>query len=187
MDYLLLLRGVNVGGNHRVPMAELRAQLEQAGFTNVASYINSGNLLFASDAPVSEVEALVERILLQEYDWSIPFTLLSQGDIAELIVAAPIWWGEREDWRHNALFKLHGYQTEFDQLILDKVTEEYDQVFVTAHVIFWSSPSKVHYSRALYAKMLNEPFYPEVSIRNRNTTLKLAAMMEKRADEELDN
>lgn len=177
MNYLLLLRGVNVGGNHRVPMAELRTQLEQAGFTNVVSYINSGNLLFTSDVPANDVETAVERVLIQEYEWLIPFTVLSQAEVADLISAAPTWWGEREDWRHNALFKLHGYQPDFDQLIMDKVTNEYDQVLVTPHAIFWSSPAKVHYSRAFYAKMLNEPFYPEVSIRNRNTTLKLAMMM----------
>jgi uncharacterized protein (DUF1697 family) len=48
MDYLLLLRGVNVGGNSRVVMADLRAQLAAAGATNVQSYINSGNVLFTS-------------------------------------------------------------------------------------------------------------------------------------------
>lgn len=43
MDYLLLLRGINVGGNNRVPMADMRTYLSEAGFEDTKSYINSGN------------------------------------------------------------------------------------------------------------------------------------------------
>ena len=46
MEYVALLRGINVGGNNKVVMSELREQIAAEGFTNVRTYINSGNLLF---------------------------------------------------------------------------------------------------------------------------------------------
>ena len=46
MEYVALLRGINVGGNNKVVMSELRAQIAAAGFGHVRTYINSGNLLF---------------------------------------------------------------------------------------------------------------------------------------------
>ena len=45
MQFIILLRGVNVGGKNRVPMSDLKQHLVNAGFTNVRSHINSGNLI----------------------------------------------------------------------------------------------------------------------------------------------
>ena len=50
MKYVALLRGINVGGNNKVSMTELKTCLEEAGFENVSTYINSGNVLFESEA-----------------------------------------------------------------------------------------------------------------------------------------
>ena len=50
MKYVVLLRGVNVGGTHRVPKAEFQAVLEDLGFRDVLIYINSGNAVFTSDS-----------------------------------------------------------------------------------------------------------------------------------------
>ena len=57
MRYVALLRGINVGGNNRVPMPELRACFEAAGYENVKTYINSGNVIFDSDE--ADLEKLV--------------------------------------------------------------------------------------------------------------------------------
>ena len=48
MRYILLLRGINVGGKNKVVMSELKVLLESLNFENVHSYINSGNLFFSS-------------------------------------------------------------------------------------------------------------------------------------------
>ena len=50
MEYVALLRGINVGGTNKVVMSELREQIAAEGFTNVRTYINSGNLLFEAEA-----------------------------------------------------------------------------------------------------------------------------------------
>lgn len=174
MDYLLLLRGVNVGGNHRVVMADLRAQFTAAGAANVRSYINSGNLLFSYEG--ADAAAFAAQILAANYDFPIASVVLSAPQVAANLAAVPGWWGQDADFRHNALFKLPGYEDTFDELIRSKATA-YDRIAFAPDVIFWSSPQKVNYSRALYAKMLPEPYYPLVSIRNRNTTLKLGKML----------
>ncbi len=69
MRYLILLRGVNVGGNHRVVMAELRQQLTDLGFSEVRSYIDSGNLLVDSPLALAEVQAAVTTLLATQYDF----------------------------------------------------------------------------------------------------------------------
>ena len=75
MRYVVLLRGVNVGGNHRVPKAEFQQVLESLGFRDVIVYINSGNAVFTSDhqPQASEVQVALER----HFGFSIPTLVLS--------------------------------------------------------------------------------------------------------------
>lgn len=174
MDYVLLLRGINVGGHRKVVMATLKAQLSAAGFSDVISYINSGNLIFKSSA--ENVDEVVEAVLTQNYEFPIGFTVISQPTFLALAQQIPVYWDENDQLRHNVLFKLNDYLPEYDQRITAQLTP-YDQVKIVSNCFFWSSPTKVNYSRAFYAKMLGEPFYSVVSIRNRNTFLKLKQLL----------
>jgi uncharacterized protein (DUF1697 family) len=61
--YVGLLRAVNVGGTGKLPMTELRAMCETAGFANVRTYIASGNVVFEVDASAAAVKATLERAL----------------------------------------------------------------------------------------------------------------------------
>ena len=69
MRYIALLRGINVGTNGRIRMDALKQLMEQAGFSRVATFIQSGNVLFDSDLPESAVREMghpVLRALAQE-------------------------------------------------------------------------------------------------------------------------
>ncbi len=81
MRYVLLLRGINVGGKNKVVMSELKELLKSEGFSDVDSYINSGNLFFASDESVEKIVLKVEKVLEENYEFSIPFVLLSKEDL----------------------------------------------------------------------------------------------------------
>ncbi|MFC6261759.1 DUF1697 domain-containing protein [Levilactobacillus fujinensis] len=178
MNYLLLLRGINVGGNHRVPMVALRNLLTIAGFTNVRSYINSGNLFLTSNQSAATCEAMVTSVLTTNFDFPIDFRLLSQPDFLADFAQAPAWWGTDPLLRHNALFKLNTYVAENDDWLNSQVTPDYDQVLVTPTVIFWTSTLKDNFSRSFYAKIAGTPFYKQTSARNYNTTTKLKQLLE---------
>ena len=60
-SYLVLLRGINVGGRNTVPMAELRKVLEDAGFSNVSTYIASGNAFVDSALTAGKVAEMIMR------------------------------------------------------------------------------------------------------------------------------
>ena len=78
MEYVALLRGINVGGNNKVVMSELREQIAAEGFGHVRTYINSGNLIFEAedDAPSEDVAQAVEQLLELRYDFPIRLALL---------------------------------------------------------------------------------------------------------------
>ena len=62
-SYVALLRAVNVGGTGKLPMAELRAMCEEAGFESVSTYIASGNVVFKSSDPGDKVKSIIEKRL----------------------------------------------------------------------------------------------------------------------------
>jgi len=61
--YLVLLRGINVGGRNKVPMAALRELLESHGHTNVSTYIASGNVILSSDRSAGAIKREIEAEL----------------------------------------------------------------------------------------------------------------------------
>lgn len=178
MNYLLLLRGINVGGNHRVPMVVLRNLLTAAGFNAVRSYINSGNLFLTSDQEAITCEEKVASVLTVNFDFPIDFRLLSQPDFLAGLAQVPTWWGTDPNLRHNALFKLNTYEPANDSWLTNQVTADYDQVLVTPNMIFWTSTLKVNFSRSFYSKIMGTPFYKQTSARNYNTTTKLKQLLE---------
>ena len=94
MEYVALLRGINVGGTNKVVMSELREQVAGVGYTNVRTYINSGNLLFEAeaDAPPEDVAQRVEDLLANRYDFPIRVALLSGHDYLAELHNLPDWW-----------------------------------------------------------------------------------------------
>ena len=71
MEYVALLRGINVGGKNKVVMGELRRQVEDMGCADVRSYINSGNVLFETDVPESEISRAFAAMLKERYPFPI--------------------------------------------------------------------------------------------------------------------
>ena len=64
--YIVLLRGINVGGKNKVPMSELKNCLEELGFSNVSTYIASGNVILESDKHPTAIKARIEKSLPSE-------------------------------------------------------------------------------------------------------------------------
>ena len=78
MMYVLLLRGINVGGKNKVSMTELKDIMEKSGFENVSSYINSGNIFFSIDDTYKNCILKIKEILEKNYDFDIYFALLKK-------------------------------------------------------------------------------------------------------------
>ena len=104
-----LLRGINVGGNRRVPMAELRATVEAAGHTRVATLLNSGNVVLTlrdgADGPGADVcanlAAEVADGLRARLGFDVDVVVRTRGEIDAVIIAAnPFPEAARDDPAH---------------------------------------------------------------------------------------
>ncbi|KOH46565.1 DUF1697 domain-containing protein [Sunxiuqinia dokdonensis] len=88
--YVALLRGINVGGHHKVPMAELRKTMEKMGFKKVKTLLNSGNVIFeGAFSPITDPEELVSTGLEKAFGFPIPVLIRTAEEIRELIRSQP--------------------------------------------------------------------------------------------------
>ena len=94
MRYVLLLRGINVGGKNKVSMSDFKKLLSNEGFKDVDSYINSGNLFFCGTQSYENCISKIGNLLERSYEFNIPFALISREDYLEEKAELPDWWKE---------------------------------------------------------------------------------------------
>jgi uncharacterized protein (DUF1697 family) len=87
--YVALLRAVNVGGTGKLPMTELTAMCEQAGFGKVKTYIASGNVVFESKLPEAKVKATLEKALAVYAGKPVGVLVRTSAEIAAVLAANP--------------------------------------------------------------------------------------------------
>jgi uncharacterized protein (DUF1697 family) len=89
--HIALLRGINVGGHKKVPMADLRAALADAGFEDVKTYVQSGNVaLTAKERSPAKVGRRVEQAIEKAFGFDVAVVVRSREEIAALIEDDPL-------------------------------------------------------------------------------------------------
>jgi len=173
MRYVCLLRGINVGGNHRVEMSRLKTVFESYGATNVVTYINSGNVVFDANNQPSSKE--VQSLLSNEFGFDIPVLLLSAKQIRDIADAVPKeWQNDREQAKSDVLYLFPdadkpeiveqiGYRPEFETVL-------YVPGALLSHV------KRANQGRSCLLKVMGTPLYKQMTIRNVNTARKLAEL-----------
>ena len=89
--YIALLRGINVGGNKKVPMATLRALLEALGGTEVKTLLQSGNaVLTHAERNEAKLAARIEKAIADELGFEVSVVLRTRDELAKVIAANPL-------------------------------------------------------------------------------------------------
>ena len=90
MNHVALLRGINVGGNNKLPMAALAKYVEAAGGRDVSTYIQSGNVIFSSPAPVARrIAAAVAAAIAKHHELAIPVITRTATELAAVLAGNP--------------------------------------------------------------------------------------------------
>ena len=87
--YVALLRGVNVGGNRKIPMADLRQALAEAGFERVRTYIQSGNVLVDSGESADRVEGRIGAVIAQRFGHTVPVMVRTGPELDRIVASDP--------------------------------------------------------------------------------------------------
>ncbi|BAL87593.1 hypothetical protein AMIS_23730 [Actinoplanes missouriensis 431] len=88
--YAVLLRGINVGRNRRIAMADLRELLTGAGYANVATLLQSGNAVLDTDQSAAELGPALERLIEERFGFPVGVILRSQDELARIVALNPL-------------------------------------------------------------------------------------------------
>ena len=175
-----LLRGINVGGKNLIRMPALKACFEENGFEDVATYIQSGNVLFAT--PGTRGAGLTRRIetmLAEAFDYVPTVVVRTRRQMRAIVDRAPKGFGrEPAKYRYDVIFLKEPLAAN-DALQSVPTKPGVDAAHPGTGVIYFSRlTAKASQSRL--SRIVSSPIYPSVTIRNWNTTTKLLSMMEER-------
>jgi len=101
---IVLLRGINLGSTNRVAMPNLRSALEAAGFEDVATYVQSGNVVLSSSDSVAKVGRAVERLIEKEFGLEIPVVVRTRAQVAAVVKRNPLGKVAKNPKRYQVSF-----------------------------------------------------------------------------------
>jgi uncharacterized protein (DUF1697 family) len=164
-SYVALLRAVNVGGTGKLPMPELHAMCEAAGFRNVRTYIASGNVVFACDEPAGEVKATLELALRDYAGKPVGVLVRTASEMAEILAANP--FSSRAPNRTMTIF----LDDPAPPAALDASSGKLDEEMALGRREIY-----IHYPNGMGRSKLRIPAARNGTARNMNTVAMLAEM-----------
>ena len=179
--YIVLLRGINVGGKNKVPMASLKKCLEDLGFSNVSTYIASGNVILDSDKHPTEIKDRIEKALPASFKLHselIKVLILSRNQLQAIIDNKPKGFGEQPMKYHSDAIFLMGIDSTQAIQVFDP-REGVDKVWPGDGVIYSQRLSSQR-TKSRLNKMMGTPAYKSMTIRNWSTTTKLLEILKNR-------
>src|SRR5690349_13563387 len=178
--FVALLRGVNVGGKNNLSMAALKTNLSKAGFQDVATYINSGNVLFSSSqTDVRKLETKIEGLLATHHKLECKVVVRSLSEMKKLVESLPASWNGDEKWAHNVMFLRHSIDSK-DVLKELAPKPSIEKVLYRPGTVLWSV-RRSEIKQTTMHKLSSRKVFQEMTVRNPNTTRKLYELMKEMA------
>ena len=172
ITYIALLRGINVGGHKKMPMAELRELLKREGLGKVMTYIQSGNVIFKSMENEISLESKIEESIKAHFGFDVPVLVKSREELLEIFNACPFSRGIKEKCYFIVLNK-----TPERHLIdeVNKISYENEQFIVKKNCLYFYSSldfGKTKFNMSTFERKLNV----KGTSRNFNTMTKLLTL-----------
>lgn len=170
MDYAMFLRGINVGGI-KVPMAELRECLSELGLTGVKTYLQSGNVTFASTANPKTITKSVEAALSERFSYDAHVLIVRLPELGRIVADFP--FPARADHHRYAIFCA---STEVAAELAAAGRDpdpELEQVAAKDRVVYWSCPKGSTLDTPFSKVLAKKAYRATTTNRNLNTLEKM--------------
>jgi uncharacterized protein (DUF1697 family) len=173
---VVLLRGINVGSRNRIAMPALREALDEAGFEDVQTYLQSGNVLLSSMAKPESVARKCERQIAAKFGLDIAVVARTRAELAKVVQRNPLGKVAKDPKRYQVSFLSAKLGAEA-VLKLDAAAVEPEQFVVIGREVYAWHPETIARSR-LWALLAGQGLGVTATSRNWATVTKLLAMAE---------
>ena len=176
--YIAFLRGVNISGKNKVPMEELKKGFEEMGFSEVRTYLNSGNVIFSSDEGgmegfTNQIETMIQRL----FGIDIPVFVISKETLEDILAHAPDWWGNEDKATYDNLIFIIPPATFADVFgEIGEPKEEFEKIKNYKEAVFWSFSRKDYQKTNWWPKTASTTISAKLTIRTANTVRKIVGM-----------
>ena len=168
---IVLLRGVNLGSTNRVAMSKLRAVLEEAGFEDVRTYLQSGNVVLSSRDSAAKVAQACERLIDKEFGLEIPVVVRTRAELARVAKRNPLGKVAKNPKRYQVSF-LEKKPTGTLIRKLEEVAAPSERIVAEGREIYAWHPEGVARSK-LWAALAGKDLGMTATARNWTTVTKL--------------
>lgn len=176
MVYVALLRGINVGGNNKIDMKQLKETFSAAGMKSVKSSINSGNVIFKDeDHTKAKLQELLEKAIAKEFKLEIKVLIRSLDEYDAMMKLVPDDWNDGPERKCDVLFL---WEEIDDKKLLDEVDvkDGIDTVIYAPGALLWAA-ERSSLTRSGLMKIAKMPIYKKMTVRNVNSARKIHHIM----------
>jgi uncharacterized protein (DUF1697 family) len=168
---VLLLRGINLGSRNRISMPELRGALEEAGYDDVRTYLQSGNVVLTSTAGAKKVAQECERLIADRFELEIGVVARTRNELAKVVERNPLA-RVAKDPKHFQVSFLERKPAPKIVRELESVAADQEEVVSIGREIYAWHPDGVARSK-LWAKLAGKTLGVTATARNWTTVTKL--------------
>ena len=166
-----------MGGKSKIKMAELQAALSMAGFNEVATYIQSGNVMFSSsNTSVDELTSEIESCIRKYFNLNVEAVVFTKEEWRGIVESAPDWWGTDKTWKHNLLVMLKPFDMDAVIRFVGELIPTIEAMEPGNGVLYQSMSLKM-FGRTTTGKLASSPIYKKMTVRNYNTVTKLLSLI----------
>jgi uncharacterized protein (DUF1697 family) len=169
--YLILFRGINVGGRNKVPMVALRALLTDLGFRHVRTHIQSGNAILQSELRAETIARRIEEAMPGQFTLdtsAIRVLVLSRAELEAAIDKRPKGFGDQPDTYHSDVIFLMGVDAA-EAMSAFSPKEGVDVVWPGDGLIY-SQRLSAQRTKSRLNRVMSSPLYQSMTIRSWQTT-----------------
>jgi uncharacterized protein (DUF1697 family) len=174
--YIALLRGINVGGKNVIRMENLKQCFVEMGFSDVKTYIQSGNVVFRTqDVDKLKLIESIENQLLKSFASEIKTAVFTADELLEIVENAPEHFGkEPEKFRYDVWFFFLSITA--NEIIANVRLRDGVDFLQAGKNAIYASRLISEASKSFLLKVNQSPIYKSITVRNWNTTTKLLEM-----------
>jgi uncharacterized protein (DUF1697 family) len=175
--YVVLLRGINVGGRNKVLMADLRDAFESAGYESVTTYIQSGNVLLSSDRAQDDLEDGIEAMLERRFGIPLIVVARSHEQMRSVMRRAPDGFGATPDTYYSDVVFLKAPLTSDQAMSVVRLRDGVDTACPGEGVVYFQRLG-ARRTESRMGAIVGTPEYKQMTIRSWSTVTRLLELLD---------